>query len=136
VFGLSDELKRKHASATLGFAPPCVDVGQMAAECQLAITNANHTTTGRFLLSGKPMMLIPLQLEQELLASAVERIGAGVVVCPKEPKDFCVRLQTLLKESAFQTAAERLAAKYADGNPNQVESILEALEESIDDGRL
>jgi hypothetical protein len=103
--GLSSALKQKYASGTLAFAPPNIDLTQMAAECHFAITNANHTTSARFLLAGKPLMLIPLHLEQELLANAVERFGAAVMVRPKEPRDPFVQLRSLLNASHVHLAA-------------------------------
>lgn len=129
--GLSSELRRQYSSATLAFAPPNVDLTQMAQDCHFAITNANHTTTCRFLLAGKPVMMIPLHLEQELVAEAVLRAGAGVVVRPKESRDAFAQLVPLLNASTHHDAAAELAARYAKSDGNRLERMVEALEKLI-----
>ncbi len=126
--GLSADSRRKHASATMTFAPPNVDLAQMARECYVAITNGNHTTTARLLLAGKPVMVVPLHLEQELIAAAVQRLGAGVTVRPKEPHDAYQQLAELLNQNKYHESAETFATKYrAGGATASVESLIDRL---------
>lgn len=113
--GPVSDLKHKHSSATLAFAAPSINLAQMAHECFLAITNGNHTTTARLLLAGKPVMAIPLHLEQELIASAVVRLGAGAVVRPNEPHDAYRQLAELLNQQKYHEAAREFSAKYQYG---------------------
>jgi len=86
--GLSEEVRQKYASATLSFVDSNVDLARMAQQCYLAITNGNHTTSARFLLAGKPLLMIPLQLEQELIAATVSRQHLGLTVRPTEPQNL------------------------------------------------
>lgn len=130
--GLSVELRQRYISRTLAFAPPQVDLQQMAHDCHFAITNANHTTTGRFLLAGKPVMMIPLHLEQELIADSVKRIGAGIVVRPNQPRDAFTGLTPLLNESNLHAAAAALAAKYSESHQDRIERMCNYLERLID----
>lgn len=126
--GLTSESRRKWASATMTFAPPNVDLAQMARECHLAITNGNHTTTARLLLAGKPVMVIPLHLEQELIAAAVQRLGAGVVVRPHEPQDVYRQLAELLNQKNFHSAAAAFAEKYRGlGTASSLERLADRL---------
>lgn len=126
--GLSDELRKKYASPTLAFAPPNIDLVQMANECHFAITNANHTTTCRFLLAGKPVMMIPLHLEQELVANAVVRLGAGVLVRPKEPRDAYAQLVPLMNSVTCHAAANELAGRYASVDRDRMHRMVAAVE--------
>ena len=126
--GLSAAVREKHASRTLSFAPPNVDLVQMAAECHLAITNANHTTTARFLLAGKPVLMIPLHLEQELIAHAVQRHQMGVTVRLREPRDVFSQLAELLNKPTYHAAATAFAARYTTQFENRLEKMTTAIE--------
>jgi UDP:flavonoid glycosyltransferase YjiC (YdhE family) len=57
-----------------------LDLGAAARECDFAILNAGHGATAPMLLAGKPVLELPLQLEQSLTASAVADMGAGEAV--------------------------------------------------------
>jgi UDP-N-acetylglucosamine:LPS N-acetylglucosamine transferase len=129
--GLSAAIREKHASRTLSFAPPNVDLVQMAEECHLAITNANHTTTTRFLLAGKPVLMIPLHLEQELIAHAVQRNQLGVSVRLREPRDVFSQLAELLNTPTYHSASAAFAAKYAGKFENRLEKMVSAFEELV-----
>jgi len=125
--GLSEGLRQKYASATLAFAPPNVDLQQMARDCHFAITNANHTTTCRFLLAGKPVMVIPLQLEQELLAEAIRRNGLGVVVRASEPRDAYVQMLSLMNRSLHHDKARAFADCCAASSCDRLERMAEVI---------
>jgi hypothetical protein len=129
--GLSANIREKHASQTLCFAPPNVDLVQMAEQCHLAVTNANHTTTTRFLLAGRPVLMVPLHLEQELIAHALERHQLGVTVRIREPRDVFSRLAEMLNTPTYHLATATFAAKYAGKFENRLEKMISAIEEIL-----
>lgn len=59
-----------------------VDIGRTAQECDLAILSGGHGTLAAVLLAGKPVVVLPIQLEQLLLGKICEREGFGVCVPP------------------------------------------------------
>lgn len=126
--GLSVATRQKHASRTLSFAPPHVDLAQMARECHLAITNGNHTTTMRFLLEGKPVVMIPLHLEQELVAHAVQSHRLGVTVRLKEPRDVYSQMAEILNTPTYHQSATAFAAKYAGQFGDRLEMMVATVE--------
>ena len=65
---------------TLRFAAAPVDLPLVAAQATAAMTNGGYGTTAALLAGGVPLLSVPLTLEQTLVARAVERLGAGVVV--------------------------------------------------------
>jgi len=72
------------------------------------------STTTRFLLMGKPLLLFPGHLEQFLLARRVEEMGAGLLVNPEQaPVDLQTKLRRVLHEHAFTENAQAFARKYA-----------------------
>jgi hypothetical protein len=69
----------EHLSPILTRAKSRLDMQRIGKECDLAILNVGHGATAQILLSGKPILQIPLALEQRLVAEATIRAGAGVV---------------------------------------------------------
>ena len=126
--GLSPELRSRHVSNTMAFAPPNVDLGQMNRECHLAITNGNHTTTARFLLAGKPVLTVPLHLEQELISCAVRAHGLGVSVRRTEPRDVYAQVAELLNSPSYSKAAAAFAAKYSGCYENRLARMVDSVE--------
>jgi hypothetical protein len=70
--------------------------------------------TAQALLAGKPLLLLPTQVEQMLIARRVERIGAGVAVAPVSPtSDFALPLAILAEGKGHAESARAFAARYA-----------------------
>jgi UDP:flavonoid glycosyltransferase YjiC (YdhE family) len=66
------------------------------------------------LLKGKPLLLLPIQLEQSLVAKRVTEIGAGVVVDWENPRrDFRAAIGQIINNADFATRAKEFAQRYA-----------------------
>ena len=128
--GLSESLRHRHRSATLNFTEGDVDIARLAVDCYVAITNGSHTTTARFLLAGKPVVMIPLQLEQELVAHAVTSLGLGLTVRPNEPQNLFPQLATILNSAVYHRAAADLASKYAAGCSDRLDRLIDVIEKT------
>jgi UDP:flavonoid glycosyltransferase YjiC (YdhE family) len=126
--GLPENLRRKHSSPTLSFMDADVDLALMSQNCFLAVTNANPTTSARFLLAGKPVLMIPRQLEQELFAHAVTQRRLGLTVRPNEAANLFPQLAELLNNQAYHEAARSLASRYSSGPPIQSSKVIELVE--------
>ena len=90
---------------------------QAAAECDLGILNGNHATTLAMLLAGKPLLQLPIFLEQELNARATAALGAGVFLTPGNDARLAAELEKVLEQECFTTAAQGFAARYAGFDP-------------------
>jgi UDP:flavonoid glycosyltransferase YjiC (YdhE family) len=112
--GLKDELRTRFAAPHLRFVTAPLDLARAGQEADAAITYASLSTTTRFLLAGKPVLLLPGHLEQFLMARRVEQMGAGLLVDPEQPAtDLLQKLQRVLYESVFAGNAQAFARKYA-----------------------
>lgn len=112
--GVSPELRARYAAPHLAFADAPVDLNQSSQEATAAITYANLSTTTRFLLAGKPLLLLPSHLEQFLMARRVEQMGAGLLVDPEKPAgDLPQKLQRVVTAPVFADNAQAFARKYA-----------------------
>jgi hypothetical protein len=125
-------------SSTLRVTAQHQDLRRAAAECDAAVLHAGQGATAAVLLAGKPILQIPLVLEQRLTADATARLGAGIVVPDrgKDPAAAGRMLDELLTNDTYATAARRFALKYADFDPEaQVHRMVERVEELIQSGR-
>ncbi len=90
-----------------------------ARECDLAILNGTHGSTVLTLLAGKPMLQLPLMLEQQLNARATVRLGAGASALAGQGETLAGALSGLLQSTACAEAASRFATRYAQHSPRE-----------------
>ena len=111
---ISDDMRAKHHYANLRISSEPIETSRVLDEADLAITYGGHGLTAAFLLAGKPLLLLPGQLEQYLLARRIEEIGAGLLVDPEQPAtDLPFKLQRLAVDPLFAANAQAFARKYA-----------------------
>ncbi|HZN65926.1 MAG TPA: hypothetical protein VFB66_11580 [Tepidisphaeraceae bacterium] len=106
VEGASAALRRQHETDTLHFADGPLDLARVGQECDSAVLNAGHGVTAEMLLAGKPILQIPLALEQRLTADGVARMGAGLKVPAGQPDHVRPALEAVLNESRFTDARD------------------------------
>ena len=109
-------LERPHPPH-LRFESDRLDMAQVGKTCDLAILHATHGTTASILIAGKPIMQLPIFLEQGLMAHAVCRMGAGVQASVAKPEPVLQELRKLLSSQTYADAARGFARKYADYDP-------------------
>ena len=129
--GIAKDLQDKYASETLRFVPPTIDIVQMGRESHFAITNANLTTSVRLLLQGCPLITIPLQLEQTLVAHNFRRLGVGMVLRTNAAGDIAPQLTEMLENTKYRDAAGALARKYEGRADDYVERATAVLERCL-----
>jgi len=127
--GVEAVIQQQFQAANIRFENEPLDLQQASRQCDLAVLNANHGTAVAVLLAGKPSLLIPLYLEQALLAKAIMRLGAGLGASSGEPQQISERLSLVRTDRRYAAAAQRFASKYADLDPQrQVSAALDRLE--------
>ena len=116
VFGpkIDAQTKARFQGETLRFASGPVELGAAGKWCDIAILNATHGTTASMLLAGRPILQIPLFLEQQLTANNVERMGAGLGADQSRPNHVVEQFERLLAGSNYAAAAERFRLRHAD----------------------
>jgi hypothetical protein len=102
VDGLSAAARKAIESPTLHLAERRLDVARAAAECDVAVLNGGHGVTAEMLLAGKPVLAVPLVLEQQMTGEALRGLGAGESAPPKrgEPWEWTgrARLEAVLSD--------------------------------------
>jgi hypothetical protein len=102
-----------HASARLVFSEQPLDMEQARASCDLAVCHGGAGTTAAMLLAGKPLLLIPMQMEQTMTARRAEMLGAAVVVTDEHAGQMPRFLARAIKEPGLRDAARRFAERHA-----------------------
>ena len=112
VPSLGRQLVERFQSDSLRFSEQPVDIQTVARDCDVFIGYGSHSTTAAMLLAGKPVMLFPIDMEKELIASAVTSMGAGRWASPNAPREGVERLREILLDRSHHDAAERFAHKH------------------------
>jgi UDP:flavonoid glycosyltransferase YjiC (YdhE family) len=70
--------------------------------------------TAQALLAGKPVLLLPTQLEQFLIMRRLVRFGAGLGIAPEVPNaDYAAALAALEADRGYAEKALDFARRYA-----------------------
>ena len=134
--GANERTRQRLRSKTVAIADKRVDVARAAAECDVAVLNGGHGVTVQMLLAGKPVLAVPLVLEQQMTGDALRRLGAGDAAPPRrgEPWEWTgrMKLEALLGDEQYGSAAKCFAQRYAafDGE-RQRRAMVERLTELL-----
>ena len=133
--GLSGTRRQALQSSSLRFSPQPVDMRAVCRDAAAVICHAGHGTILRTLLSGLPLLLLPMYLEQTLNARNALRLGAAVAVdTTGEAPDFVALLHELVDKPAYGARARDFARKYADFDQDgMLDSIALRCEELMTD---
>jgi UDP:flavonoid glycosyltransferase YjiC (YdhE family) len=102
---------------------------QVLRECDIVVCHAGHGTVAAALLAGRPLLVIPEQVEQFLVARQVVKLGAAKMVNPDSRPKFQRLIDEILSHGEFAEAARRFATKYSRfGQAEPYRSIAERCE--------
>jgi hypothetical protein len=121
--GASPQIRQKYQGPQLVFSEDLLDLERAVGSSDLCVGHGSGTVMG-VLRGGKPMLLLPVQLENFLLSSSIERLGIARVVHPEaEPPDIGGALANMLANvSSFADAALAFALKHREPS---VDTIVE-----------
>ncbi|HEX4607770.1 MAG TPA: hypothetical protein VH092_06135 [Urbifossiella sp.] len=124
--GVPAEWRAELAGSTVAFADRPVNIRRAAGGCDVAVMTGT-TALSQVLLAGKPVVCVPLYLEQSLGAEAVRRMGAGLVALPGGD-GFPEALDQVIRSPGYRVHATRFAARYAFLDPlDQIRRVADRL---------
>jgi GT2 family glycosyltransferase len=127
-----NELRLRYVySKTLLLVSALINVKEIIRDADAAIVYGGHGLTAAFLLAGKPLLILPTQLEQFILAKRVVALGAGLMLHPKEAQgDVEVSIRQLLDNAKFTTAAQAVAQRNAIySQANVVQNVVQRIQQ-------
>lgn len=114
IEGFPDPARQEFETPSLCFVDRPLDLEKVASSCDMALLNGGHNAGAQFLLAGKPVMTVPLTLEQGYNGSFVGDLGAGFGALPETPEVFDEVLADVLTSETYAAGARKFAARYAD----------------------
>ncbi|MBI5040889.1 MAG: hypothetical protein HZB57_06740 [Gammaproteobacteria bacterium] len=112
---LAEPERARLSGPQLRFSETPVRMIEVATHSDLAICHAGHGSVAALLLGGCPLLLLPMQPEQALVARRMEALGAGRAVYPDQaPPDYAQLVSMLLADVSLRAAATAFAARHAD----------------------
>jgi UDP:flavonoid glycosyltransferase YjiC (YdhE family) len=119
----------RFAGGNLALVPQPVDLNDVAQQCDAAILHGGHGATVYFLLHGKPLVLIPTQLEQRLTSDRVAQLELGLGASQNSSPEIQRAIQRLICQlPRFQSRAASFAGRYnALRSTDQADRATEAI---------
>lgn len=101
--------------------------------CDFAITYGGHGMTSALLMAGIPQLMFPTHLEQYLLTSRIEQLGAGITVNPDAPSSaYGQLLRKMRDDKVYEKKAQAFAASHQGFDcEQQIDDIVLQLEKLI-----
>jgi UDP:flavonoid glycosyltransferase YjiC (YdhE family) len=111
--GASAEARLNRSGGCVMVSEEAMSASRLLPQCDLVVCHGSHQMTAQALLAGKPVLLLPTQLEQFLITRRVVRFGAGLGVSQDahEP-DFAAAFAALSATPSYAARAGEFAARY------------------------
>jgi hypothetical protein len=113
---MSAEAKAQYESASLHFAAGPVNLIEALDQADLTIASGT-TTAEQSLLSGTPVLRIPMHAEQLCTGQKLAETGASVVISPVSQAEFTKAFDLMTNCDDYTQAARRFAESHADFDP-------------------
>jgi UDP:flavonoid glycosyltransferase YjiC (YdhE family) len=113
--GAAPTLRQKYQSPNVAFSADLLDVDAAVAACDLCVFHGSTATAMDVLRGGKPMLLLPVQLENFLLSERLEKLGIARVVRPDaQPLDIGGALAQALEQASAIAAARSFSMRHRE----------------------
>ena len=114
VRDMPEEAARTLGAGNIHFASGPIDLERAVRECRFTITHGGVNTGSFALLSGKPLLILPEQLEQSLWAYRIteQKLGTAISWFNREP-DFEAAIASLMHSGPIAGKVSSLARRYA-----------------------
>jgi UDP:flavonoid glycosyltransferase YjiC (YdhE family) len=115
LLGGTPALREKYSRPRLAFSATPVDLTAAVADSDLCVSQGNFSTVMSTLRGGKPMVLLPTQLEQYLLAARLVKLGLAELVHPESGSlDIAGTLARALANPSLARAARDFALRHRE----------------------
>jgi len=112
--GIDPKLKEKYAASSIRFSADAMAVSRVLPGADMVVCHASHQMTAQALLAGKPVLLLPTQLEQFLIMRRLVRFGAGLGIAPEVvDADYAAALEALAGNRDYAAKARDFERRYS-----------------------
>lgn len=110
----SETEKQIRAYKNIEVYPEPINISRIFEHTVLLINNASHGLVGEALLWGKPSIVLPTQLEQNLLAKKVSAQKLSIALNAESKIDTCAAIQFALNNQDLKSRLEAVKEKYTN----------------------
>jgi hypothetical protein len=131
VPGYTPPPRARHAS--LVFSPQPLAMAPAIAECDLVLCHGGHGTASLALLGGRPLLLLPIYVEQLVVSRNVATLGAGRLVRMDSRNPPYARLvtETLRDPACVESAREFASEHQSFDGASQLDPLVRRCEELV-----
>lgn len=138
VGGAPQAALQAYRASNLRYSPSPLRLGELAARCDLYIGHGGHGATAAMLHAGRPVLLVPYQVEQTLLAVRLAQQGYAHQLHAEAQR---TRLRRAIKDALTSAELVRnvqaFAERYRDRSPQATaRSIASRCHSLLSDGAL
>jgi len=129
VPGYTSPSRARHGGIV--FSPQPLAMARAIAECDLVLCHGGHGTVSLALLGGRPLLLVPIYVEQLVVSRNVATLGAGRLVRMDSRNPPYARLVTeTLRHATHGERAREFASKHHELNgASQLDALVRRCEE-------
>jgi UDP:flavonoid glycosyltransferase YjiC (YdhE family) len=134
--GISRAQAEKASTGSLRVIPHSIDLEHLLPQADLTITTAGVATTSQSILAGVPLLLVPSNADQQLLAMRAEKMGVALVSDGKRNQaTFADQIHRLIAADACRDRAREFARVHAGFNPGAAAAAAAAVIERVAAGK-
>ncbi|MEQ9395819.1 glycosyltransferase [Haliea sp.] len=123
VYLPGEDYRARWQSDSLRIEDAPLDLEQVGTQCDLALLHAGHGSTATMLLAGKPVLQLPMNVEQYHTAQNTERLGAGLVASLSEHASITTALERMLASKDYRRAAADFSSRYSGYDSRQALAV-------------
>ncbi len=128
-----DGIRQRGRSSNIAFSPGLVKMARAVEECDLVMCHAGHGTVALALLTGRPLLLLPIDVEQVLTSRNVVTYGAGKMVnVDSRNPPYWRLISEILGNPAYAERASAFAEAHRDfSQADQLAAVVARCEELL-----
>lgn len=112
VPGVARKLVADFSRENMVLSPDLLDMEMLRHDCDLCLYHGGVGTTAAMLLAGKPLVLFPMHMEQEMTARRLAELGVAVKAMAEDKGGLARILKQTLANPALGEAARRFASAH------------------------
>jgi hypothetical protein len=126
VPGCSSVNRARFSSDKLVISTEPIEMAEVCSTAAAVVCHAGSGTAMTALHAGKPLVLLPMHVEQFLQGRRVQAFGAGLVLMEERIDALPAALRRVVEQASFREAAEAFARRYASPGGNHVAETVAA----------
>jgi hypothetical protein len=115
VVGITAALRGRYESERMVFSDGLLDMDLVVSDCDFCVCHGNFGTVCEVLRRGKPLLILPIDLEKYLLGMLLAKDGVARYIHPDLPNpDVAVEIRRMLDTPTLRDSARVFAERHGE----------------------